>query len=442
MDAMPQVRQGGFVRNLTPEQVLGGGLAGLWKPADVLKIREMGRPAVEQIGGNIVAYDKDNPGGARVVASFPTTNQAGFSTSTVPDSTSPTGYRVQLTPGASEAYAQQQTIGEQAKADFDIVKVPMSDGSTREMTRRQYADMLRGQGTQAAPSQGAPQVFRVLDEQSAETLARQLQERGVSNFQVTTKPASSTQPAAQPQPTGGMPGITTGRTTEQTNEEAARAAGRTDLYKENTKRFSEFDGNIRSLGAVSRTLERLLALNNSGQTFTNAGANFKSQLSSIGQALGLDINVDRLAASETYQAQIAELLKQRLGSKDYGSGTGVSNLDLIAASAPLPELVRSAQGQRQIIQALAQDAKESIEDMESYRAYYRSNRGNMDGFRYPSESRAQERLARIQQMQPRPEAGVQPSAQPQGNFEVGKVYRDANGNRAIYRGNGQFEAVR
>lgn len=346
------------------------------------------------------------------------------------------GAQMAPVPGSLPTYRAFQDERNQSQAATDLVVVPPTGpnsapryASRAELLGQQpQAPAVSGQNpptsaapTAAAPTTGAVPNFRtagagqtpntrtqilsqeLASEQAAfqdaerrgDIGASAIARRNIANLETEIGKASA-----------GAPRNAAGMSPAQQNETGAQAEGRKQLYQDNTKRFGEFDASIRSLNNVSRTLERLLALSNSGQTFSNAGAGFKSQLSSIGQALGIEINVDRLAQSEAYQAQIAELLKQRLGSKDYGSGSGVSNLDIIAASAPLPELVRSPQGQKQIIAALAQDTKESIADMQAYRDYYQRRMGNMDGFKYPSETVAQERLQRIQSMQPKPEAGT------------------------------------
>lgn len=168
------------------------------------------------------------------------------------------------------------------------------------------------------------------------------------------------------------------------------------MYEINAKQYDEFRDKIPALNATVRSLDRLQQLADSGQTFSNAGSEFKMQLSNIAQAFKIKINVDELASSELARQQLAELLKARLGSKDYGSGNAVSNLDLVAAREPLPELVKSPEGQKRLIRALAQDARESLEDISAFRTTFERNRGDMGGFRFPSEQRTEERLKTIE----------------------------------------------
>lgn len=175
-------------------------------------------------------------------------------------------------------------------------------------------------------------------------------------------------------------------------------ASKKQMFELNSKQYNELRNKIPELNSSIRSLERLQGLIDKGNTFSNSGAEFKMQLSSLAQALGVDVNVRKLADSEEYQAQVAELLKARLGSKDYGSGTGVSNLDLVAAGQPLPQLVKSKEGQKQIIQALLADATERRSDINAFRQHFEANRGDMNGFKFPSEAITEQRIAALRKL--------------------------------------------
>lgn len=145
---------------------------------------------------------------------------------------------------------------------------------------------------------------------------------------------------------------------------------------------------IPSLNNSLRVLDRLEQLTGNDQTYAAAGAEIKTQLNSVAQSLGMPLNVAKTANTEEYIARFSELLKERLASKDYGSGSGISNLDLATAGRPLPELTKTAQGRMQIIQALKADAKRALGDATAARSYFEQNR-NLSGFRFPSEIEAQ-----------------------------------------------------
>jgi hypothetical protein len=119
-------------------------------------------------------------------------------------------------------------------------------------------------------------------------------------------------------------------------------------------------------------------------TFAAAGAELKKQFGSIAQAFNLKVQVDKTASSEAYLAHIAELLKERMASKDYGSGSGVSNLDLLAGGKPLPELARTPLGRQLIIEGMKRDIQRNLGDIEAVRDYWDENK-SLGRFRFPSE---------------------------------------------------------
>lgn len=154
------------------------------------------------------------------------------------------------------------------------------------------------------------------------------------------------------------------------------------------KRVLDLEAKIPNILSVQRRLGRMEALTKDDQTYAAAGAELKNTLGSIGQAFGLNINQAKTANTEEYLAHVAELLKDRLASKDFGSGSGVSNLDIIAAQKPLPELAKTGPGRLQIIQALKADAERNLGDAQAARDYFDANKG-LRGFRFPSELEAQ-----------------------------------------------------
>lgn len=154
------------------------------------------------------------------------------------------------------------------------------------------------------------------------------------------------------------------------------------------KRVLDLEAKIPSILSVQRRLGRMEQLTADDTTYAAAGAELKNTLGSIGQAFGLKINQAKTANTEEYLAHVAELLKDRLASKDFGSGSGVSNLDIIAARAPLPELAKTSAGRMQIIAALRADTERNLKDAQSARDYFDANKG-LRGFRFPSEVEAE-----------------------------------------------------
>lgn len=265
------------------------------------------------------------------VPAAPQTNQQGFSTT--PRFNPVTGrIEIGITPGSEDAFTRQQEIGERTRARFDpVMSVTDAQGRPIPMTREGFANTFSGgQGGQ-----------------------------------------------------GTTPGRGMGPTPAEKTALTTAAEG-------DAKRVLDLEAKIPNMLSVQRRLGRMEALTKDDQTYAAAGAELKNTLGSIVQAFGLNINQAKTANTEEYLAHVAELLKDRLASKDFGSGSGVSNLDIIAAQKPLPELVKTGPGRLQIIQALRADTERNLSDAQSARDYFDANKG-LRGFRFPSELESDKR---------------------------------------------------
>ena len=184
-------------------------------------------------------------------------------------------------------------------------------------------------------------------------------------------PAASPPAAVQPVARTGM-----GQTPEERS--AAETTGR-----ETAQLVSGYRQKMPGINMTLQRLNRLEALNADDKTFAAGGAELKTELGRIAQGFGIDVAPFKTASSEVYLAQIGELMKDRLASKDYGSGSGVSNLDLIAARQPLPELAKTRAGRAEIINAIRLDTQQSQKDMSAAVQHFDKNLSLRD-FQFPS----------------------------------------------------------
>lgn len=344
---------------------------------------------------------------------LPKTNQAGFSTT--PKWNAQTGqFEVGVTPGAEAAFSTQQDIQNRSQARFgQPIDVEMPDGTKRRMTPEQFSDYNRNAGmrreppAQTVPQPPAPQdppggkipiVARDLEDMRK--LQKQYARQGIpvrvryvdkdGRTISSDDPVDPMRPNAPPIPTSSLldvPGVPSGLSEEQKRKNKSIEAGSTELAGIHAKRVGALEEKIPGLNSTLRRLDRLEQLTVDDTTYAAAGAELKSQLGSVAQALGLSVNKDKTANTEEYLAHVAELLKERLSSKDYGSGTGVSNLDLATAGRPLPEVIKTSQGRQQIITALRADTKRALGDANAAREHFAKNK-TLDGFTYPSETEA------------------------------------------------------
>lgn len=162
-----------------------------------------------------------------------------------------------------------------------------------------------------------------------------------------------------------------------------QAAAATVVGKGDAERVLALEQKIPNMVASLRRLDRMEQLS-VGDTYAAAGAEIKTLLGSVAQGFGLPVQKEKTGNTEEYIAHVAELLKDRLASKDYGSGTGISNLDLIAATKPLPELAKTETGRQQIIGAIRADTNRAMKDALAAREHFQQNM-SLRGFKYPSE---------------------------------------------------------
>lgn len=295
----------------------------------------------------------------------PKTNQQGFSTFLTLNPQ--TGrFEVNLTPGGREAYGAQQEITERAKARFQPF-MGVTDAQNRPipMTAEQFSGVYGGAKSQESGQSQVPQAeVSGFSPTEADALAR---------VRESAKQGRTATFTVDPAKAGGMG-----------QSPAQQAAGRT-IAEGDAKRVLDLEQKIPSLLSVGRRLDRMAVLTKDDKTYAAAGSKLKTDLGSIAQAFGLNVNQSKTANTEEYMAHVAELLKDRLASKDYGSGTGVSNLDILSAQKPLPELAKTAQGRLQIIDALKEDTQRNLQYAQSVRDYFDANQQTLRGFRLPSE---------------------------------------------------------
>jgi hypothetical protein len=145
---------------------------------------------------------------------------------------------------------------------------------------------------------------------------------------------------------------------------------------------------IQQILQTSTVLNRLKSL--SKEAYSGAGSEAKTTLGRLYETFGFE-PPDKAVQSEVYLAQFAELLKERLQSKAYGVGTGVSNLDLLAAKQPLPKLANTEKGREEIINAIEFDLKTAANDKSAQLAHWKKNK-NFNDFEFPSMASGMDKL--------------------------------------------------
>lgn len=317
---------------------------------------------------------------------IPQTNQQGFSTTKNWDPVT-RQFNVGLTPGGMDAFKAQQGASAEATARYDLTQLPSTDPNAPpvDMSRLQRLERAG-----AVPPQGGipngPQAAMGHDD---------IVNKAIEEYKTQGRVSQQTAAMARQAGINVVPSVVQGGAAAGVSPNVARSVKAQDTAlttaaEGDAKKVLEFEAKIPSLMSVQRRLDRMESLTRDDRTYAASGAEFKATLGSIGQALGLPIQKDKTANTEEYIGHVAELLKDRLASKDFGSGSGVSNLDMLAASKPLPELTRTSQGRMQIITALRADTQRAVADAQAARDHF-DNNASLRGFRYPSEVEAETR---------------------------------------------------
>lgn len=277
-----------------------------------------------------------------------------------------------IDPGWLAGEKARQQLRQDVDNENTMVSEPTGVGDQkRMMTKGAQLRLAKGE-TLAAPmvTQGAQAVV------PSEDAALQFVRSKLAQGQVSS--------AAVETPMG-KPGYVVGKTPEQAAKEKNLEAGASEAGKKDAEVISSQRQKIPSLAASMISLNQLEALNKDDKTYASSGAAFKKDLGRLAQAFGVKVEEDKTANTEAYIARLGELLKERLASKDYGSGTGISNLDLATAGVPLPEVAKTQQGRQLIIEALKKDVMRSYGDIRSQVEHWEANK-TLEGFKFPSES--------------------------------------------------------
>lgn len=393
-DVGPTVTNAGRIGMLNGPGGGGGMMAGVNPMAAALALS--GDAGMGKLGGMIQEANK--PLAAREGAPVinPATGQIMFYAPKLETGMMPQFSGGQITgvnniPGFVPAMTERTTAAEGAKAGFDLVSVPTPGGGTQMMPRSEAVRSLGPQGPAipSGPTPGALQQSMMIP--PAVQAGRDAEAGRIR--------------AAEGQPGGGgmIPSASVlGRAQGTEQKAASETSGR-----ETAQLVSGYRQKIPALNTTLRRLDMLERLNVDDTTYAAAGAEVKTMLGSIAQGFGLEVAKDKTANSELYLAQIGELMKDRLASKDYGSGSGVSNLDLLAARQPLPELAKTQQGRAALIQAIRADTQASAQDLSAAVQHFDRNL-SLSGFQYPSsagrETRGGDLDTTVRTERPRPAA--------------------------------------
>lgn len=166
----------------------------------------------------------------------------------------------------------------------------------------------------------------------------------------------------------------------------AEQAGMVEMAKLDAKAVNDLREKRSAASMTLPILKRLEKATADGKTYSGTFAEFKTGMGRLLDSIGIKgVNIDKVSSSEQYAADIAELVRSKI--KALGSGSAISNTDLLFTQRSMPELLKTPEGRMAIIRAMRADLTSVVEDADAADAYFRENRGNLGGFKSPSSKR-------------------------------------------------------
>lgn len=142
---------------------------------------------------------------------------------------------------------------------------------------------------------------------------------------------------------------------------------------------AEARNSANAAGRLTSMLSRMEASTASGATFGGTFADWATSLGRFAASLDIPVDIKKIAGSEQYQADVAELVRAKI--KALGAGNAISNVDLLFTQRSMPELSKTPQGRMLIIRAMKADAEMIQDYYRKARDYFDAN-GSLKGFEY------------------------------------------------------------
>ena len=179
---------------------------------------------------------------------------------------------------------------------------------------------------------------------------------------------------------------------------------------------------------VAPAIESLLGSLESGKLKTGFGEAAKSQMRSVGKAIGFAVDEDALANSQQATAMFGQMILQYY---DRTKG-GISNAENILFQSFGPEIGKSEAANKSIL-TFSKKRGQLDRNLEGIARSYRM--GEID------RNQAQKQISSTYKKYDEDIMSLIPSdsSTKTDNFTVGQTYIDANGNKAVYQGKGVFK---
>jgi len=159
---------------------------------------------------------------------------------------------------------------------------------------------------------------------------------------------------------------------------AAEKAAAVEMAKLDAKTTNELREAGIAAGSTLNVLDRMEKSVTSDKVANGLTADVVSGLQNIAVTLGDKSLASKAAANEQYIADVAELVRGKI--KALGSGTAISNTDLLFTQRSMPELLKTREGKLEIIRAMRSDLQYLSKRGRDAEAHFRKNKGSLEGF--------------------------------------------------------------
>lgn len=150
-----------------------------------------------------------------------------------------------------------------------------------------------------------------------------------------------------------------------------------------SKDYNKTRDDLENLGNLRQPAMRMYDLASSDKTFNGPLAEVMTSAGGLVSYFDPNDSLSKKASdSQAYYASLQELVRNKL--KAYGSGTAVSNLDLISAEKSVASLINTNEGKKLILQAIIDDMNRAEANMQSKINFY-EDKGTLHGWRPPNE---------------------------------------------------------
>lgn len=164
----------------------------------------------------------------------------------------------------------------------------------------------------------------------------------------------------------------------------AETAGKVQMAKNDADMIGALQTNDLAANKLKPLLKRMAQ--NVDNTFSGSTANFATGIGNLATTLGVanpDI-IRKVGMSEQATTDVAELVRTKI--KALGSGTAISNMDLLFTNRSMPDLLKTPVGRKMVIKAMQADLDLISKDHHAARKYFDDHNGSLSGFVAPSSS--------------------------------------------------------